>query len=206
MSKVLKYAKKTETGMSFQEFRLTDDEAFRIMQVVTGARRPMQIDFRGNLLRTSMIEIFDEAEAMQIARQQDGKLDLNDPLQKAEVIAFEAKLQYQKSWVSQIHGLEWYGYPLKARGEGWVINPLLGVAHWSTVAYAIKENAIRRKPNGSWSVLAETLESRIGGKVETKAYDEIKRLVDGLNALESRRRFATANETGPVDSMAPMGI
>lgn len=205
MSKILKYAKKGETGMTFQEFRLTDDEAARIMEVITNPRRPMQIEFHGNLLRTSMIEIFDEAETMRAMQQQDNKLDLGNPAHKAEVTEFEDKLQDFKAWNSMQQELRWYGYPLEARGTGWVINPLLGAVHWSTVAYAVKQNAIRRGADGVWRILAETLESRIGGKVETKAYDAIRRLVEGLNALESRRRFAQANATGPASSMAPMG-
>ncbi len=201
MGKVLKYGKRIEGGgISFAEYRLTNDQAAQIMAVLTGPRRPVQIQFEGNLLRTAAIEIFDEDERMQEARKEGG-LNLDDPGQRAEVEKFEEKLLYHKSWAAQGQALEWYGYPLTTRGEGWVINPLLGAVHWSTVLYAVKGNAIRRNPNGVWIILAETLEKRTGGKVETKAYDEIRRLIEGLNALEMRRRHARLNETGPVSSM-----
>lgn len=205
MGKVLKYTKKTETGMALVEFRLTDDEASQIMEVVTSARRPVQIDFRGNLLRTAAIEIFDESNQL-TAQAFMGKVELNDPAQRDEVIAFEEKLQLHRAYASREHDLEWYGHPFKTdRGDGWVLNPALGGVHWSTVQYAINQRAIRKHENGTWVILSEKSDKRHGGRIETKVYNEIKRMIAGLNELESRRRFARRSETGGIDTMVPMG-
>jgi len=66
MNKIIHYTTKNEEGkFAVIKYYPSNEEVKKIMGVLTSKNRPVQIEWRGNLLKTSNIEIFDKDEKNQ---------------------------------------------------------------------------------------------------------------------------------------------
>src|SRR3990167_2607834 len=88
--KILHYSTKNEDGKYIiKKFYPTEEEAENIANMLYSHNRPAKIDFRGNLLNTANIEIFNEEER---AAKTDEGYNLNNPAHKSVIWAFENEI------------------------------------------------------------------------------------------------------------------
>ena len=88
--KILHYSTKNEDGKYIiKKFYPTEEEAENIANMLYSHNRPAKIDFRGNLLNTANIEIFNEEE---LAAKTDEGYNLNNPAHKSIIWQFENEI------------------------------------------------------------------------------------------------------------------
>ena len=90
--KIIHYSTKNEDGKYIvKKFYPTEEEAEDIANILYSRNRPVKIDFRGNLLNTANIEIFNEEE---IAAKTDEGYNLNNPAHKSIIWQFENEILF----------------------------------------------------------------------------------------------------------------
>lgn len=123
-----------------------------------------------------------------------GKYDLNNPADRQTVREFEVWLEELKGKYQPVNPIEFYGHPLKDQSKypGIVLNELLGGVHWTLVRWALDNQVISRRDGQhvSWAIVSHGG----GDRIDTAPYNELKRKMDGLTELKSRRRYAEGKE------------
>ena len=82
---------------------------------------------------------------------------------------------------------------LKERCEDWVINPLLGFTHWTTVKYAMDKDYISKKGE-EWCIRAkETTITFKGGYIypwaSAERFNMFKKKLDALKEREKKKEY-----------------
>ena len=104
--KTIHYSTKNEDGKYIvKQYFPTEEEAERIANILYSQNRPSKIDFRGNLLNTANIEIFNQEE---VVSSEQG-YNLQNPAHKQIIWQFENEI------------LEWFGNNPEKKFEDWLI-------------------------------------------------------------------------------------
>ena len=121
--KIIHYSTKNEDGKYIvKKFYPDPEEAERLADILYSRNRPAKIDFRGNLLNTANIEIFNEEE---IAAKAEEGYDLRNPAHKSIIWDFENEIL---SWFESNPDKKWEDYLIEKKALGdkmTILNPKL---------------------------------------------------------------------------------
>ena len=187
--KLLRYKDKT--------FPLTEEEAENINSFLVDAKKGSHFEFKGQSLKTINAEVINKEEIIDKEKSYD--IDTDEDRQKIK--RFEREIKEAEKWELE-NDMDFYGEPVstipafrnkqevKLR-DGLVNNEILGLCHWSLVAYCLKNFIIGRKKGNSailWSVRYPN------GK---DYFDKMA----SLSALMARRTRASQYEKQEIDKL-----
>jgi len=126
------------------------------------------------------------------------KYDIRVPADRAEIKNFEAECRR----LPRQANFNLYGRPFKdqTKYQGFVINELMGFAHWSVIQYGMNIRVIRKKYGGEWCI---TLES-VDGKPSIRKYVEYENKVKALQELYLLRSEAETKERKALEKTAAL--
>ena len=117
-----------------------------------------------------------------------GGYDLNNPAEKATIVAFEKELEKLKN--AELSGpIEFYGKFFSSKCPEIVINDILGGVHWTIVQYALRRGFISRDKNGNWAIVSHSLDPK---EPAISEYLEFAQKLKALKDLSGRRNFVAA--------------
>lgn len=203
MSKIIHYTTKNEEGkFAVIKYYPSAEEIEKIMDVLTSKNRPVQIEWRGNLLKTSNIEIFDKDEKNQPGFQKTSYTDeeikeFEQMLKDLEKKPLKHPITYYGEDKEFIPAREFgkYRFP-ESRMPGRIRNDIVGLSHASLTEYLLKIRAVSRRwvkddsPAYGWAI------------GDIRLYEDYCAKRRALDDLKSRRAHAEKMEKESTDALA----
>jgi len=202
MNKIIHYTTKNEEGkFAVIKYYPSNEEVKKIMGVLTSKNRPVQIEWRGNLLKTSNIEIFDKDEKNQPGFQKTAYTDeeikeFEQMLKNLEKKPLKHPLSYYGEDKEVIPAQEFgkYRFP-ESRMSGRIRNDIVGLSHASLTEYLLEIRAISRRwvrddsPAYGWAI------------GDIRAYEDYCAKKRSLDDLKSRRAHAEKMEKESMNAL-----
>lgn len=178
---------------------VTPSEYQRILEAKR--RKDQEIKVGNEIVSHSKITGFEAvSELFKIRWNLAEEKDKKDILEfEKELLDYQSKNSYDLT-KSPPYPIDHYG-SLSHRKD-WVVNPLLGLVHWSWVKLAMEKKIIYRQDNGNWSILGKAEGDGQSRKVDTRAYDVFEGKMMAYRHLWSLREMAKKEKDEDLDNLA----